>query len=160
MSQTTDLEAAREHLARAEAAYESADGLAHLEQGLALLDDVDAPVARNLETAYAARIIGRIARSLERDRALPEPLLEHMFRMALAFDESRSPPPEEARAVKIRIARRLIDYYCEGRTREEKERATMELLKVAGVSVPEGGQSRTRSRKNDAERPQSSQKRD
>jgi hypothetical protein len=139
MSQEKDLEAAREHLARAEAAFESADGLAHLEQGLALLDDVEAPVARNLETAYASRIIGRIARSLEHDRALPEPLLEHMFRMTLAFDESRSPPPAEARTVKIRIARRLIDYYCEGAAPEEKERATADLLKVAGVSSPERG---------------------
>jgi hypothetical protein len=133
MSQTKELEAAREHLARAEAAYLSAEGLTHLEQGLALLDDVDAPVARNLEATYASRIIRRIVESVEGDRATPEPLLEHLFKMVLAFDEARSPPPEEARAIKIRIARRLIDYYYEGRTQEEKERATEELMRVAGV---------------------------
>jgi hypothetical protein len=133
MSPTNALEAAREHLARAESAVGSAEGLVRLEQGLALLDEVDAPVARNLESTYATRIIERIAQSLEGDRALPEPVLEHFFKTALAFDESRSPPPEEARAVKIRIARRLIDYYCEGQSREEKERATAELLQVAGV---------------------------
>jgi hypothetical protein len=133
MSQTKALEVAREHLARAESALGSAEGLARLEQGLALLDEVDAPVARNLEATYAARIIGSIAARLERDRAVPEPVLEHFFKTALALDESRSPPPDDARAVKIRIARRLIDYYCEGQTAEEKERATAALMQVAGV---------------------------
>jgi hypothetical protein len=133
MSEAKALQAAREHLARAEAVYGSTEGLAHLQQALAILEDVDAPVARNLEATYASRIISRIVQSVERDRALPEPTLEHLFKMVLAFDEGRSPPPDEARTAKIRIARRLIDYYLEGSTHEEKERAAAELLRVAGV---------------------------
>jgi len=67
MAEPRELATARRHLAKAEAALDSADGLARLAEGMGLLDDLiagrDAAVARtagNLAASYAARIYERI----------------------------------------------------------------------------------------------------
>ena len=83
---------ARRSLAEAEAGLDSADGLAQLTEGLALLDDVmgEGPpaterTARNLASAYATRVYQHVADGLN-DRDVPEPALEHYFKLVLAFD--------------------------------------------------------------------------
>lgn len=134
MSEPRELLAAREHLARGEASYGSAAGLAELEQGLALLDDLISAknaVAANLAMTYAARIYRSIAGLLNGDRAVPEPQLEHLFKVVLAFDQSEVELPDTAREVKIEIARRLIDRYYEGHSPEQKRKALEQLTKIA-----------------------------
>ena len=93
MPEPRELTAARRSLAEAEAKYRAADGLARLEDGLALLDDViaagspaEVKTARNLASSYAARIYARINELVLGDAQLPEPELEHYFKMVLAFD--------------------------------------------------------------------------
>lgn len=138
MTEPRELMAAREHLARAEASYRSASGLAELEQGLSLLDDVMSAqnaahhaIAQNIAKAYATRIYRSIAALLAGDSAVPEPELEHLFKIVLAFDQSEIELPDNARAVKIEIARRLIDRYYEGHSPEQKRKALEELTKIA-----------------------------
>lgn len=128
------LTSARDHLARAEAAYGTADGLFHLEEGLALLDEVIAAddecytaVARNVAATYAARIYGSIGRLLQTDRAIPEPQLEHLFKVVLAFDEGDFALPANERTTKLGIARQLIERYYEGHPPERKGKALEEL---------------------------------
>lgn len=138
MSEPRELSAAREHLARGEASYRSAAGLAELEQGIGLLDDMmlgnDAghrKIAENIARTYTTRIYRSIGALLEADRAIPEPQLEHLFKVVLAFDQSEIELPDTARAVKIEIARRLIDRYYEGHSAERKRQALEELTKIA-----------------------------
>jgi len=137
MTEPRELFTAREHLARGEASYRSAAGLAELEQGIALLDDVmsgkDAShrsIAANIAKTYATRIYRSIGALLEADRAVPEPLLEHLFKVVLVFDQSEIELPENARTVKVEIARRLIDRYYEGHSAERKREALEQLTKI------------------------------
>lgn len=138
MSEPRELLAAREHLARGEAGYRSAAGLAELEQGIALLDDVMSgkhaghrAIAENIAKSYATRIYRSIGALLNADRAVPEPQLEHLFKVVLAFDQSQIELPDNARAVKVEIARRLIDHYYEGHSAERKREALEQLTKIS-----------------------------
>jgi hypothetical protein len=138
MIEPRELLAAREHMARGEVSYGSAAGLAELEQGLALLDDLISAknsshraVAANLAMTYATRIYRSIAGLLNGDRAVPEPQLEHLFKVVLAFDQSEVELPDNAREVKVEIARRLIDRYYEGHSPEQKRKALEQLTKIA-----------------------------
>jgi hypothetical protein len=138
MTESRELLTAREHLARGEANYGSAAGLAELELGLGLLDDVmsaknaaNRSIAENIAKAYATRIYRSIGTLLESDRAVPEPQLEHLFKVVLAFDQSEIELPAQAREVKIEIARRLIDRYYEGHSPERKRQALEQLTKIA-----------------------------
>ena len=138
MTESRELLAAREHLARGEASYGSAAGLAELELGLGLLDEVmsaknagNRSIAENIAKAYATRIYRSIGTLLESDRAVPEPQLEHLFKVVLAFDQSEIELPATAREVKIEIARRLIDRYYEGHSPERKRQALEQLTKIA-----------------------------
>src|SRR5262245_11348232 len=108
MPESRELVDARRCLAEGEADYRSADGLASLEDGLALLDDLiagakpaEAKVARNLAATYAARIFGRIGEVLARDSQVPEPALEHFFKVVLAFDQVSAALPDSAGELKI-----------------------------------------------------------
>ena len=141
MSESRELLAAREHLARGEANYRSAAGLAALEQGIGLLDDVmsaknagDRSIAANIAKSYATRIYRSIGALLEADRAVPEPQLEHLFKVVLAFDQSAIELPDNARAVKVEIARRLIDRYYEGHSAERKRQALEQLMEITKES--------------------------
>jgi hypothetical protein len=138
MTEPRELSAAREHLARGEASYRSAAGLAELEQGIVLLDDVMSAknaghraIAENIAKTYTTRIYRSIGALLESDRAIPEPQLEHLFKVVLAFDQSEIELPDNARAVKVEIARRLIDRYYEGHSAEQKRQALEQLTKIA-----------------------------
>lgn len=140
MIEPRDLLTARQHLARAEANYRSKEGFFQLEEGLALLDEVIAGqdarhrvIAQNLASTYAAKIYGAVAKLLEKDRAVPEPDLEHLFRIILAFDNGAFDLPAEARATKIAIARQLLERYYEGHPAEAKLGALEELAQLAGV---------------------------
>jgi hypothetical protein len=139
MPEPAEILTARAHLAKAEASWHSADGLFHLEEGLGLLDELISDpssdhqaLSRNLASSYATKIYGSIARRLESDRAVPEPELEHFFRIVLAFDQVDVPLPDIARATKIAIARRLIDRYYEGHPDERRREAIAALEKIAG----------------------------
>ncbi len=138
MTESRELQAAREHLARGEASFRSPTGLAELEQGVDLLDEVmsgkdarNRTIARNIAKTYSTRIYRSIDEQLEADRAIPEPQLEHLFKVVLAFDQSDSELPDNARTVKIEIARRLIDRYYEGHSPQKKQAALEQLIKIA-----------------------------
>lgn len=144
MNESARVASAREHLARAEADYRSGDGLFHLEEGLSLLEEVtldgDAGqerVAANLLSAYSSRICESIRELVESDRGLPEPDLQHLFKVLLAFDAVDLELPDFVRTLKIDVARRLIDRYYEGYPPEEKQKALQELTGIAG-ETPRG----------------------
>jgi hypothetical protein len=138
MNESAALRAAREHLARAEAAFTSAAGLAELEQGLALLDELIADaaaervIANNLAATYASKIFGRVHTVVTADRAVPQPTLEHFFKLMLAFDEGDFTLPEQARDLKIAVMRRLIDLAYEGHPAAEKRKALERLSEITG----------------------------
>jgi len=137
MTEPAALRTARTHLARAEAGYRTADGLFHLEEAFALLDGIMAAdtsgcgtLARNLAATYSSRILGAVSRRLEDDAGVPEPELEHFFKLVLMLDNSGVDLPPHARAVKIELARRLVDFYYEGHTAAEKQQALEQLAAV------------------------------
>ena len=134
MAEPPELTRARKCLAQAEAAFRAREALGRLAEGIALLDDVigthagpHARTAHNLAAAYAARISGRIRTLVDADPGLPEPELEHFFKMLLAFDPIAGVLPERARKLKIDVARRLVDRYFEGHSPEQKQAALQAL---------------------------------
>jgi X-X-X-Leu-X-X-Gly heptad repeat protein len=121
-------------MAEAEASWASADGLARLVDGLAQLADVmdtaaraEARTAANLAAAYAGRLYARVRDTLERDAQVPEPELEHYFKVVLAFDQVREALPPAAAELKIGVVKALIERYYEGHP-VEKKRAALEQL--------------------------------
>lgn len=155
MAESAELRSAREHLSRAEAKYRSEDGLFHLEEGLALLEEVIAGtdaeatrVARNLLSTYAAKICAWVDRLVEADRGLPEPELEHFFRLILAFDQRGLKLTADTRAIKVSLVRRLIDRYLEGHPPAAKQAALDQLAKISGMEdvLPPARASRARKR--------------
>lgn len=139
MAEAADIDRARDHLSRSEHDYRSGDGLRHLEEGLAVLEtvaldgsDEQKAIANNLLATYAARLCDLVRRRVEARPALPEPELQHLFRLLLAFDAVELELPGYVRPLKIDIARRLIDRYYEGYPAEEKEKALAELAGLAG----------------------------
>jgi hypothetical protein len=136
MPEPQELTKARRCLARAEANLSSADGLTQLLEGLSFLDDVigaraaAASTARNLVATYAARIYARVGDAVAGDAQLPEPELEHFFKVVLAFDQVGAALPESAQELKIAVVRRLIDRYYEGHSPEKKRRALDELAHI------------------------------
>lgn len=138
MVESQQLRTARQHLSRGEANYRSEDGLFHLEEGLALLEQVlggDEPaervIARNLAEAYATKIFRAVTKLVASDRGLPEPELERLFRVVLAFDEHGFELPAEARLAKIGVVELLVDRYYEGHSVEDKRKVLEELAKIA-----------------------------
>src|SRR5262245_14970410 len=130
MQESAALKTARARLAQAESAFSSPAGLAHLEEGLSLLDELsegdDAAQRRTAHTVaatYATRIFGKIRSAIENDRAVPQPLLEHYFKLMLAFDQGEFELPDAARALKIAVVRRLIDLAYEGHPAAAKRKA-------------------------------------
>ena len=121
-------------MAEAEAAWATADGLASLKDGLGRLTDVidlgsaaEARTAGNLAATYAGRFYGRVRDKLERDAQVPEPELEHCFKVVLAFDQIGTSLPPAAAELKIKVVQALIDRYYEGHS-PEKKRAALEQL--------------------------------
>lgn len=134
MSESRELGAARAAMAAAEGAWASADGLARLEDGLERLADIidegegrEPQIAANLAASYAGRFYGRVRAKLERDAQVPEPELEHCFKVVLAFDRVQSALPAAAADLKIGVVEALVERYYEGHP-PEKKRAVLEQL--------------------------------
>jgi hypothetical protein len=128
---------ARRMLAEAEADLGSAAGLARLTEGLSLLQDVieigaapHARTARNLAATYASRAYQRIAARVGGDPQVPEPELEHSFKVVLAFDQVANALPKAAFKLKIAVVRGLIDRYYEGHSPEKKRRVLEDLARL------------------------------
>lgn len=121
-------------MAGAEGAWAAADGLTHLNDGLERLADIidagderEAQIAANLAASYAGRFYGRVRAKLERDAQVPEPELEHCFKVVLAFDRVQSALPAAAADLKIGVVEALVERYYEGHP-PEKKRAVLEQL--------------------------------
>jgi hypothetical protein len=134
MRESRELSAARACLAEAEGAWSSADGLARLLDGLGRLADVietggkqEARTASNLAASYAGRFYGRVRDKLQRDAQVPEPELEHCFKVVLAFDQVKEALPPASAQLKIDVVKALIERYYEGHP-PEKKRAALEQL--------------------------------
>jgi hypothetical protein len=138
MAEREQLQSARKHLAAAEAAFRSADGLADLEEGLLLLAEVMAggapserTIAQNLASTYTNKFYGIVRRLLDTDRGIPEPELEHFFTVILALDHAGVDLPQDARTIKIAIARTLVDRYFEGYSPAAKQQALERLTAIS-----------------------------
>lgn len=125
-------------MADAETDLASADGLASLQDGVGRLADLietgtkaEARTASNLAATYAARCYARVRERLEGDAQVPEPELEHWFKVVLAFDQVQAALPASAGELKIGVVRALIDRYYEGHS-PEKKRAVLEQLAALG----------------------------
>ena len=137
-----ELADARRHLAVAEAALDTDEGLAHLQEGLELLESVAADpkggryraVARRLGATYAAKVHEHVRAALASGRNLPEPVLRHAFAVVRCFDGKGFDVPPTSRETKIELVRRLIDIYYEGYSAADKQRAYEELAEISGVS--------------------------
>jgi hypothetical protein len=134
MNESREMAAARAAMAAAEGAWTSADGLARLADGLERLADIiesgtgaEPRTATNLAATYAGRFYARVRDKLERDAQVPEPELEHCFKVVLAFDQVQSVLPAAAAELKIGVVEALIERYYEGHP-PEKKRAVLEQL--------------------------------
>ncbi|HEX7236916.1 MAG TPA: hypothetical protein VF405_08145 [Gammaproteobacteria bacterium] len=134
MNESRELAGARASLAAAEAAWASADGLARLEDGLDALADIieageppEARIAGNLAASYAGRFYGRVRAKLTRDAQVPEPELEHYFKVVLAFDRVQGALPAASAELKIGVVEALVERYYEGHP-PEKKREVLEQL--------------------------------
>jgi hypothetical protein len=128
-------------MAEAEAGFGSAAGLAHLEDGLERLAELietgtnaEARTAANLAASYATRFYERVRRKVEHDAQLPEPELEHYFKVVLAFDQVEGSVPSAAAETKIAIVKALIDRYYEGHSPEQKRKAIEQLAGLRSES--------------------------
>ena len=137
MSEPRELAAARKHLSEAERGFRSADGLRHLEEGIALLDRITMgtdlehrALAANLLSTYSKRICEAVKRVVESDAQLPEPELEHLFKVMLSFDSAEIELPFYVRSIKLRVVKRLIDLYYEGHPAEQKQKALEQLANL------------------------------
>src|SRR5690606_9763052 len=133
MRESRALAEARRCLARAEAAFGSADGCRELERGLDLVADVlaadsdrERAVAANLAESYRTRLYGRVD-ALAADASRPEPELEILLATLFAFDRAPGAHSAEARSLQFTLVRRLIDRYYEGYPASAKARALDEL---------------------------------
>lgn len=138
MPESRELSAARVCLAEAEADWASADGLARLTDGLGRLADViesgnkaEARTAGNLAASYAGRFYGRVRDKVQLAAQVPEPELEHCFKVVLAFDQLQDALPPAAAGLKIEVVKALIERYYEGHPPERK-RAALEQLAALG----------------------------
>jgi len=125
-------------MAQAEADWVTADGLARLTDGLGRLADLiesgnqaEARTAANLAASYASRIYGRVRDTVQRDAQVPEPELEHCFKVVLAFDQLQDALPPAAAELKIEVVKALIERYYEGHPPAKKQ-AALEQLAALG----------------------------
>ena len=138
MAESRELKTARRLLAEAEADVTSAAGLARLTEGLGLLDDLvgvggaESKTARNLAATYAKRVYARVGERLAHDAQLPEPELEHFFKVVLAFDLVGGALPSAAAKIKVAVVRALVERYYEGHPPEKKRAALEQLKNLAG----------------------------
>jgi hypothetical protein len=120
-------------MAAAEAGWASADGLTRLSDALGRLADIieaggaEARIASNVAASYAGRFYGRVRDKLGHDAQVPEPELEHYFKVVLAFDQVQSALPAAAAHLKIGVVEALIERYYEGHP-PEKKRGALEQL--------------------------------
>lgn len=126
--------AARRSLAEAEAELASGNGLACLAEGLARLVDVietgsaaEVRTARNLAATYASRCYEHVRSKLDHDAQIPEPELDHWFKVVLAFDQVKDALPRAAAKLKIDVVKALVERYYEGHPPERKQ-AVLEQL--------------------------------
>ena len=89
-------------------------------------------VALNLLSTYSSRICESVRKLVETDRGLPEPDLQHLFKVLLAFDAAELELPDYVSALKINVVKRLIDRYYEGYPAEEKHKVLQQLTGMAG----------------------------
>ena len=134
MAESRELESARRCLAEAEADLSAAEGLARLTEGLEQLDavistgaEVEARTARNLASTYASRVYRQVSGLVTKDGQLPEPELEHYFKIVLAFDQIGVALPADAADLKIAVVKSLIERYFEGHSPERKRAALADL---------------------------------
>jgi hypothetical protein len=134
MAESEELAAARRHMREAEAGFGSADGLKRLTDGLERLAELidagteaEAQTAANLASTYAGRLYDRVRRRVESDAQVPEPELEHYFKVVLAFDHVHRALPSSATDLKIAVVEALVERYYEGHPPERKRAALAQL---------------------------------
>jgi hypothetical protein len=138
MREPRELDAARAHLARAESLFGTSDGVVHLQEGLALLEDLvegagpHAAVARNVGRAYCTTIYRRISSRVSSGAPISEPDLERLFETMRSFDDVGLELPDDARALKVEVVKRLLALYTEGRGAAEKQRIFARLGELLG----------------------------
>ena len=138
MREPRELDAARAHLARAESMFGTDDGVVHLQDGLALIEDLvegggpHTTIARNVGAAYCTTIYRRIATRVSSAASVSEPELERLFETMRCFDDVGLELPEDARALKVEVVKRLLTLYTEGRGTAEKQHIFARLGELLG----------------------------
>lgn len=141
MNEPKQLSIARAHLARAEAQYSAPAALDDVDKALAALEEIRdrsdeiSALGRRIAFTYANKLCAHLRQLLDNDPHVPEPQLEHFFKMLRAFDDSITESPATARDLKIELAKRLIDHYLEGHSAEARATALAQLLDIAASNV-------------------------
>lgn len=138
MIEPAALTTARKHLSRAEATLFSAGALPELEDGFALLQEIQEvgplesrKLAQAIGKTYAAKVYRAIRALIAADRNAPEPQLEHMLKLILTLDAADVELPNDAYETKIALGRELLNRYLEGHAAEEKRAALEALMRIA-----------------------------
>jgi hypothetical protein len=71
-----------------------------------------------------------VRQAIQMDRAVPQPTLEHYFKLMLAFDAGDFELPQESHAAKIAVVRRLIEMLYEGYPEAQKQAALKQLSEM------------------------------
>lgn len=63
---------------------------------------------------------------------MPEPELEHFFKVVLAFDTVSAALPPASNTLKVAVVRQLIERYYEGHPPDQKRQALEALEQLSG----------------------------
>jgi hypothetical protein len=107
------------------------DGLGRLADIVEAGNKAEARTAGNLAASYAGRFYARVRDKVQRDAQVPEPELEHCFKVVLAFDQLQDALPPAAAELKIEVVKALIERYYEGHPPAKKQ-AALEQLAALG----------------------------
>jgi hypothetical protein len=107
------------------------DGLGRLADIVEAGNKAEARTAANLAASYAGRFYARVRDKVQRDAQVPEPELEHCFKVVLAFDQLQDALPPAAAELKIEVVKALIERYYEGHPPAKKQ-AALEQLAALG----------------------------
>lgn len=132
INESRELIAARDHLQRAERDLLSDDGAYHVTEGLYLLETIastnndESATALRLGETYVSRFAAAIRAAIE-PADVPEPTLEKLLKTVQMLEHVQTGDRDDLQALRIAVAKRLVDRYFEGYSDQEKQ-AQISLL--------------------------------
>lgn len=138
-TEPAELAEARAHLEKFEAKMRTPDGLVHLSEGLALLENFRtggaserfAEVASNLALAYAKKVQSEVESLISREPSIHLEVFDHWRKVFAEFDQSGFTLPQEVINARSKLWGRTIDKHVELMSPSERK-DLLERLKAMG----------------------------